>query len=107
MRKIEAKMVAAVLTGGRMKDGNTEVVTRTGLFRSRTITSVYLHGNLIAQNGCSGWGFNLRGRNTPTTRSRVNALLQGLGVPGRVCSVKGQAHFNGKPIDHNDWVHVN
>ena len=61
MLKIEAKMVAAVLTGG-----------------------------------C----------NTPTMRSRVNALLQGLEVPGRVYSVKGQAHFNGKPINHHDWVQM-
>ena len=81
MRKIEAKMVAAVLAGGRMKDGNTEVVTGASLFACQIVTSVYLHGNLIAQNGGKGWGINLRGWNTPTTRSRVNALLQGLGFP--------------------------
>ena len=106
MRKIEAKMVAAVLTGGNMKGGNTEVVTRTREDGQR-VTSVYLHGNLIAQNGVTGWGFSLRGWNTPTTRSRVNALLQGLEVPGRVCTIGGQAHFDGKPINHHDWVHVN
>ena len=106
MRKIEARMVAAALTGDRMKDGNTEVVTGASLFACQIVTSVYLHGNLIAQNGGKGWGINLRGWNTPTTRSRVNALLQGLGVPGRVCTIKGRAHFNGKPIGHHDWVHV-
>lgn len=106
MRKIEAKMVAAVLTGDRMKDGGTEVVTRTREDGQR-VTSVYLHDNLIAQNGVTGWGINLRGWNTPTTRSRINALLQGLEVPGRVYSVKGQAHFNGRPIDPHDWIHVN
>ena len=105
MRKIEVRMVAAALTGDRMKYGNTEVVTRTREDGQR-VTSVYLHDNLIAQNGVTGWGFSLRGWNTPTTRSRVNALLKGLGVPGRVCTIKGRAHFNGKPIGHHDWVHV-
>lgn len=106
MRVIEAKMAAAALTGSSMRSGNTEVTTRTREDGAR-ITTVYLHGNMIAQNGTlAGWGFRLAGWNTPTTRSRVNALLQGLGVPGRVYSVKGQAHFNGKPINHHDWVHV-
>ena len=106
MRKIEAGMIAAVLTGGSMKGGNTEVVTRTREDGQR-VTSVYLFDSLIAKKDAAGWQFNLRGWNTPTTRSRVNALLQGLEVPGRVYSVKGQAHFNGKPINHHDWVHVN
>ena len=106
MRKIEAKMVAAVLTGGTLKDGNTEVTTRTREDGQR-VTMVYLHGNMIAQNGTiAGWRFRLAGWNTPTTRSRINALLQGLEVPGRVHSVKGQAHFGGKPINHHDWVHA-
>lgn len=78
MRVIEAKMAAAVLTGSSMKSGNTEVTTRTREDGAR-ITTVYLNGN------------------TPTTRSRLNALLQGLEVSGRVHSVKGQPH---------DWFHV-
>ena len=106
MRKIEAKMVAAVLTGGRMGDGNTFVETFTRA-DGVCVTMVYLFDNLIAKKDVAGWQFSLRGWNTPTARSRVNALLQGLEVPGRVYSVKGQAHFNGKPINHHDWVHVN
>ena len=106
MRRIEAKMVAAVLAGGRMKDGNTEVITRTREDGAR-ITTVYLQGNLIAQNDTiAGWSFRLAGWNTPTTRSRINALLQGLGVSGRVYGVEGQAHFDGEPINLHDWVHV-
>ena len=106
MRVIEAKMIAAVLTGSSMKSGNTEVTTRTREDGAR-ITTVYLHGNMIAQNGTTaGWGFRLAGWNTPTTRSRLNALLQGLEVSGRVQGVKGQPHFNGKPIDPHDWFHV-
>ena len=104
MRKVEAKMIAAVLTGDCMKDGNTEVVTRED---GQRVTMVYLHDCLIAKKDVAGWQFSLRGWNTPVTRSRVNALLQGLEVPGRVCTIKGQAHFNGKPINHHDWVHVN
>lgn len=106
MRKIEAMMVAAVLTGGRMSGGNTFVETITRADGGR-VTMVYLFDNLIARKDATGWQFSLRGQNTPTTRSRVNALLQGLEVPGRVYSVKGQAHFNGKPIGHHDWIRVN
>ena len=105
MRKIEAKMIAAVLAGGRMDDGNTFVETFTRADGGR-VTMVYLFDSLIAKKDAAGWQFSLRGWNTPTTRSRVNALLQGLEVPGRVYGVKGQAHFNGKPINHHDWVRV-
>lgn len=105
MRKIEAKMVAAVLTGGRMKSGNTTVATVTRGDGVR-VTSVYLCGNMIAQNGIFGWGVKLCGWNTRTTRSRINALLQGLETSSRVHNVKGQAHFNGKPINYHDWVRV-
>ena len=105
MRKIEAKMVAAVLTGGRMGDGNTFVETFTRADGQR-VTMVYLFDSLIAKKDVAGWQFSLRGRNTPTARSRVNALLQGLEVPGRVCTIGGRAHFSGRPIDHHDWVHV-
>lgn len=106
MRVIEAKMVEAVRTGSSMKSGNTEVITRTREDGAR-ITTVYLHGNMIAQNGTiAGWRFRLAGWNTPTTRSRINALLQVLEVSGRVHGVKGQPQFNGKPIDQHEWFHV-
>lgn len=103
MRKIEAKMVAAVLTGGHMKSGNTEVTTRTREDGAR-ITTVYLHGSMIAQNGTiAGWRFRLAGWNTPTTRSRINALRSALEIPGCVHCVKGAPMLDGKPVSAVDW----
>ena len=102
MRVIEAKMIAAVLTGSSMKSGNTEVVTRTREDGAR-ITTVYLHGNLIAQNGTTGWGFRLAGWNTPTTRSRINALRRALQIPGIVHCVKGAPMLDGEPISATGW----
>lgn len=102
MRVIEAKMIAAVLTGSSMKSGNTEVTTRTREDGAR-ITTVYLHGNMIAQNGIFGWGFKLCGWNTPTTRSRINALRSALEIPGRVHYVKGAPMLDGKPVSAVDW----
>ena len=96
-------MIAAVLTGSSMKSGNTEVTTRTREDGAR-ITAVYLHGNMIAQNGViTGWGFRLAGWNTPTTRSRVNALRSALEIPGRVSCVKGAPMLDGKPVSAVDW----
>ena len=103
MRKIEAKMIAAVLTGSDMWCSNTEVVTRTREDGAR-ITTVYLHGNMIAQNGAlSGWRFRLAGWPTLTTRNRINALRCALEIPGRVHCVKGAPMLDGKPVSAVDW----
>ena len=102
MRVIEAKMAAAVLTGSDMRYGNTEVVTRTREDGARIIT-VYLHGNMIAQNGAAGWRCRLAGWNTPTTRSRLNALRSALEIPGRVHCVQGAPMLDGKPVSAVDW----
>ena len=103
MRVIEAKMIAAVLTGSDMKSGNTEVATRTRGDGAR-ITTVYLHGNMIAQKGViAGWRFRLAGWNTPTARNRLNALRSALEIPGRVHCVKGAPMLDGRPISAVDW----
>ena len=103
MRVIEAKMIAAVLTGSNMKSSNTEVVTRTREDGAR-VTAVYLHGHMIAQNGTiAGWGYRLAGWNTPTTRSRINALRCALEIPGRVRCVNGAPMLDGRPISAVDW----
>ena len=75
MRTIESQMIQAVLNGRDWKSGNTTVdVTDHGII-------VRLHGNKIAhinhlQNVVwvtdAGW-------QTTTTKSRLNALLGGLG----------------------------
>lgn len=74
MRKIEAKMVQAVLNGRDWKSGNTSVdVTDHG----RTIR---LHGHKIAQVDTENrilWVTDA-GWQTTTTKSRLNALLAGV-----------------------------
>ena len=102
MRKIEAKMTAAVLAGLSMKSGNTEVDNWTSRDGAR-VTTVYLHGIRIAQNAGSGWRFRLAGWNTPTTRSRLNALRSALEIPGRVHCANGASMLDGKPVSAVDW----
>ena len=80
MRKIEAAMVNAVNNGLDWHSGNTSVdVTDHGI-------TVRLHGNKIAQLdpelNClwvtdAGW-------QTTTTKSRLNALLQGVTQRGHI-----------------------
>lgn len=93
MRKIEEAMVRAVRTRTSRKFGNTEVRCQAG----RIV--VLLHGNRIAECRDHQWYFCLAGWPTPTTRSRINALAQGLNLGVRVwqerheqyiCDHKGQ-----------------
>lgn len=70
MRTVEAKMLEAIRAGKSARLGNTRVeVMDSGAWR------VFLHGNLIANGGRVSMQFTLAGWGTPTTRSRVNALL--------------------------------
>lgn len=95
MRQIEKSMLAAIRSGRSWKQDNTEVITDKGVSR------VYLHGNLIAdvQHG-RVVAFSLCGWNTPTTRSRLNAL--GLDVRCK----NGRAVYNGEVISSRDVIHV-
>ena len=74
MRKIEAAMVNAVRNGRDWRSGNTSVdVTDHGV-------TVRLHGNKIAQLDTDNqilWVTDA-GWQTTTTKSRLNALLQGV-----------------------------
>lgn len=105
MRKIELQMIEAIRAQRAFKLDNTEVTVHTREDGVR-VTTVYLHGNMISQNGVTGWGVKLSGWNTPTTRSRVNAILQAIGVQGRVHQVEGEPMFNGKKISATDWIFV-
>ena len=104
-------MVEAVRNGKSMKCGNTEVCAH-GL-RS---WSVYLHGNHIARaSDTHAFEFTLAGWPTPTTRSRINALLREFGpARARVYQQRdeqfyttnvadSEAAFN---INSDSWVHV-
>lgn len=72
MRKIERDMIAAIRAGKSKVIGNTQVSVEP------VVTRVFLHGNHIAtlRNNLERVEFTLAGWPTPTTRSRINALLQ-------------------------------
>lgn len=99
MKRIEQAMLAAILKRKPMRKGNTEVVISDGGSK----VSVFLHGNKIYMASTTeGWAwFSLCGWNTPTTRSRLNAL--GINVRQR----NWQALYNGLPIDANAVIYIN
>lgn len=91
MRAIEQKMCEAVCFGENMCMNNTRVENRDGEI------TVYLHGNAIYRVVDGVRYFSLAGWNTPTTRSRLNALR---------CNVSQsnfQAMHDGQPIDIYAW----
>ena len=76
MRKIEMLMNKAITDQADVKSANTSVVV------TDEISTVYLHGNKIAEVGANfirlfdgGWQSN-------TTKSRINAILAVHGEPG-------------------------
>lgn len=84
MRKIERDMIAAIRANCTDKRlGNTRVHAIVGGHE------VQLHGNTIARVDANGAvGFTLAGWPTPTTRSRINALLREFANrPGFYCGV--------------------
>ena len=112
MREIEIKMLetihnqrdaVALREASRLtnKLGNTTITT--GLREDDVvITTVYLHGNIIAQGDAFSWGFKLAGWPSPTTKSRINALANHFGFHG--VSTKAGKHYSGnKEINTLDW----
>lgn len=112
MRKIELKMLetirnqrdaVALREASRLtnKLGNTTIVT--GLREDDVvITTVYLHGNIIAQGNAFSWGFNLAGWPSLTTKSCINALANHFGFHG-VTTKAGKHYSGGKEINAFDW----
>lgn len=92
-RKIEQALKDAVRTNTPWKGGNTVWDPA-----SQTVT---LWGSVIARNLAGGWQFNLAGFNTPTTRSRLNAL--GAGVSNKA----GMPIVAGKPVPLSGWFNAN
>lgn len=113
MRKIEQAMVAAVIEKRNWKSGNSEVSVEKNSDGSEVI-NVYLHRNpiasLVLRQGeedvihvsLGGWG-------SVVSRSRVNALLQGI-VPGAWVYQKGGNQFfqraggKAREIGVSEWV---
>ena len=76
MRKIEQQMNAAITNGEDFKLDNTEVIN------SDSVSSVYLHGNLIAEVDDKGIKLFDGGWQSNTTKSRLNAILSEHGIAG-------------------------
>ena len=79
MRKIEQKMAEAIKERRSFKSGNTAVFTTPD-----NDVVVQLHGNEIARLTGHFLRLSSCGWRTATTKSRLNAVLQAVGFPGRV-----------------------
>jgi len=85
MRKIESLMNQAITREVDWKLANTQVVNNDG------VSSVFLHGNKIAEIGDTWMQLFDGGWQSVTTKSRLNALLSAHGCPGeRVFQKKGE-----------------
>ena len=92
MRQIEKDMLAAIAANVvEWKQANTRVHQVVGR------VEVQLHGHTIARHDGHAWEFNLCGWNTPTTRSRINAL------GANVSSKAGKPHVLGRPVPDDGW----
>ena len=116
MRKIEAKMIDVI--NKQQKEAKSKPLGFMGVVDSQvfgntwvrthvredlqTVTTVYLHGNLIAQNGVTGWGFKMAGWTTPTTKSRINAIAESFGREG-VYTKSGKHYSDDKEVNAHDW----
>ena len=90
MRKIEQQMIAAIKNSIDWKSANTEVINFYDDEKQLVVTSVYLHGNLIAEvDDCSLKLFD-GGYQSKTTKSRLNALLSEFGY---TCGTKQEFIF--------------
>ena len=73
MRNIERQMIAAIKNDSNWSKDNTSVIFEDG------ISSVYLHGNLIAEVDDVSLKLYDGGYQSTTTKSRLNALLSEFG----------------------------
>jgi len=111
MRAIERKMIEAIKAGKDWHSGNTAVhmVPDLGYI-------VTLHSNNIAvfRNKDRVLGITLAGWPTPTTRSRINAVLFGLATGAVVYRKNGRSMVSGdgvactfaREMGSHEWVEV-
>lgn len=89
MRKVTKQIKEAFERGEAKTVGNTTTDGNT----------VWLHGNAIVKRDPDGLvRWSLAGWNTPTTRERVNGI-----VNAGVHQVNFEAVLNGQTIDPSDW----
>ena len=89
MRKVTQQIKQAFESRQPLKVGNTRTDGNT----------VWLHGNAIIKRDPQGFvRWSLAGWNTPTTRERVNGI-----VNAGVHQVDFEPVLNGEVIDSSDW----
>ena len=109
MRKIERQMCDAVQGNRNWKSANTEVK----IDLETKVSSVYLHGNLIATVSDDDMVIYDNGGQTNTTKSRLNALCDAFCCPGECVFQKDFAWYvkkfvkciNGKHVFKNEDFH--
>lgn len=93
MRQVTEKIKQAFEQGKSLKIDNTETDGQT----------VWLYGNAIVKRDPDGLvRWSLAGRNTPTTRERVNGIAN-----AGVFQFKFKPVLNGEVIDSSDWFASN
>jgi len=105
MRKIESQMVAAINANKNWCSGNTMVKTDDA-----NISRVFLHGNHIATIDDDSMMIMDGGRQTNTTKSRLNALCAAFCITGECVFQKDFVWYvkkfvgciNGKHVYKND-----
>ena len=103
-RKIERLMNAAITAGKDWKLDNTEVVACSN------VVDVFLHDNLIARIGETWIELFDGGRQSKTTKSRLNAILSEHGCPGESIFQKNFqwfVNFQGSPIPFFSGMRLN
>ena len=107
MRKIEALMNNAISNlnhGEKWQCDNTMVTTHNG------VAHVFLHGNKIAEIGEGFIVLMDGGWQTNTTKSRLNAILEGNGLPGEKVFQKQHKWFvtvNGETVEFFSGMRLN
>ena len=82
MRKIESQMCAAIKSQTDWKSGNTKVINFYNDGDQVVVTSVFLHGNKIAEIDDDSMTIFDGGWQSVTTKSRLNALCDEFCIAG-------------------------
>ena len=102
MRKIETQMIEAIENQLNWQSANTEVINSELASDGTVVSVVKLHGHKIAVIGDSFIQLFDGGWQTATTKSRLNSILKGCGLPGEGVFQKAGKWFvniNGNGIE--------
>ena len=104
MRKITQNAADAFVSGRKFASGNTQVDAYTA--DDKTVARMYLHGNQIAYK-CNGELLvTLAGWPTPTTRERLNGLLETIGKERSFHQQNYSQFYGSELIDAHQWLKV-